>query len=519
MICFSHHIPALHPEKAKDFIKEQTIKRRLWKEDYANRSKIQCFICDYAGSKASHLKRHYTEVHGYDLSKESENDSPDPDDPDGALCPECGEHFVNKITLIRHLLKEHSCPKGEQCLYCPNRYLDIPSHVNKIHPEQKESSGQICKKCGENSSTFDSFESLLKHTRRHHRKIACDINHLKSDIDIDKPEIMQPRITNKKKKRQDSKKVVKSKSTSSKLNLDGENAKSVPKESQKTLENEVNFNEESMDGFGGPSSGKRKKYVPQHLSGICPFCELKFSDLLGHIRHKGHEQSDTNTADDRRKQCSLCQETFNSVRELVTHRQLHPQFKNHTCTKCGSEFETVILLRNHRANNCPKNKKKKKKKAPIHTQETKSQKLDPITKISACSQEDSASNTNSDSTKTKDKQSSTSNLSTLLMMVNDLNTADPKNLTDEEPKPKPIEYEGRGTVKCHICLKSFTIKSLLRRHYISHHQYNPDKVQESIHGNENSYSQESELSCSDCKKSFKNIHARIKVIIHQAIHI
>ena len=63
---FSCHIPAVHPEKAKDYIKERTIRRRLWKEDYANRSKIQCFICDYAGSKASHLKRHYTEVHGYE---------------------------------------------------------------------------------------------------------------------------------------------------------------------------------------------------------------------------------------------------------------------------------------------------------------------------------------------------------------------------------------------------------------------------------------------------------------------
>merc|ERR1712150_218908 len=112
----------------------------------------------------------------------------------------------------------------------------------------------------------------------------------------------------------------------------------------------------SMDGFGCPSVGKRKKYVPQHLSGICPFCELKFSDLLGHIRHKGHEQSECSSLEDRKKQCSLCQETFNSVRELVTHRQLHPQFKNHACTKCGSEFETVILLRSHRANSCSRTK-------------------------------------------------------------------------------------------------------------------------------------------------------------------
>ena len=503
----------MHPEKAKDFIKEQTTKRRLWKEDYANRSKIQCFICDYAGSKASHLKRHYTEVHGYDLNKESVNDSPDPDDPDGALCPECGEHFINKHTLIRHLLKEHSCPKGEQCLYCSNRYLDISSHVHKIHSEEKDRPGQFCKKCGEASGTFDSFESLLKHTRRYHRKIANDINQTQEEKEIKESESVHLKVKNKKpSKRQGTKKLNKSESSISTLNSNESNAKLTNEESKKTFGNEAILNEESMDGFGCPPSGKRKKYVPQHLSGICPFCELKFSDLLGHIRHKGHEQSDSNVLDDRKKQCSLCQETFNSVRELVTHRQLHPQFKNHTCTKCGSEFETVILLRNHRLNNCPKIKKKKKKKALINPQEPKNQRVDSTSKIASGSIEESATNINSENTKIKDPQTSaSSNLSTLLMMVNDLNAANPKSLTDEEPKQKPVEYEGRGTVKCHICLKSFTIKSLLRRHYISHHQYNPDKAQESIHTNENRFSEESEDSCKECKKSFKDVHGRIKV--------
>ena len=28
----------------------------------------------------------------------------------------------------------------------------------------------------------------------------------------------------------------------------------------------------------------KKKYVPVHLAGTCPYCEYKFSDLLGHIR-------------------------------------------------------------------------------------------------------------------------------------------------------------------------------------------------------------------------------------------
>ncbi len=46
--------------------------------------------------------------------------------------------------------------------------------------------------------------------------------------------------------------------------------------------------------------------------------------------------------------CQLCSKAFNSVRELVTHRQLHPQFKSHPCRKCSAEFEHFVDLRNHR---------------------------------------------------------------------------------------------------------------------------------------------------------------------------
>ncbi len=46
--------------------------------------------------------------------------------------------------------------------------------------------------------------------------------------------------------------------------------------------------------------------------------------------------------------CPLCSKKFNSVRELVTHRQLHPQFKNHTCKKCSAEFEHFAKLRKHK---------------------------------------------------------------------------------------------------------------------------------------------------------------------------
>ena len=405
-------------------------------------------------------------------------------------------------------------PKGEQCLYCPNRYIDIRNHVNKFHVAEKNVPNQVCKKCGEGSSTFASFETLLKHTRRYHRKGVTDVDEDDREGDIDMADVSSKKHASKKKKVSRRNKIKKktkiedsadSNIRASKLCSEG--AKQTPAGNADTM------NEESMDGFGCSSTGKRKKYIPQHLAGICPFCGLKFSDLLGHIRH----QKDTKhqTADDQRKQCSLCQEDFNSVRELVTHRQLHPQFKNHVCTKCGSEFETVVLLRNHRANSCSKTKKKKKKKALNHPQEI--HRPEPTSKnpvdIKVESNYISGSNTDTEQTSVAEAPfAKPRGFSTLLMMVDDLNNKTAS--IREEPKDKPIEYEGRGTVKCYICLKSFTLKSLLRRHYIRQHSYEPSKVPiDNVSAAISSTtSAGAEESCIECQQLFGNIHGRIKVI-------
>ena len=66
-----------------------------WKSDLAVRAKIQCLMCSFAGVKTSNMARHYVDVHGYDASIA---DAPDADDemPDGALCTECGEIYINR---------------------------------------------------------------------------------------------------------------------------------------------------------------------------------------------------------------------------------------------------------------------------------------------------------------------------------------------------------------------------------------------------------------------------------------
>ena len=180
-------------------------------------------------------------------------------------------------------------------------------------------------------------------------------------------------------------------------------------------------------------SYKSKKYVPVHVKGICPYCEYKFADLLGHIRHGHEKEKDSGDRD----LCYLCGTKFNSIRELVTHRQKHPQYKNHVCRKCKAEFEEVVELRVH-AKECGKAGTKKKQKEPA---------------------------------------------------------------ADAE-RPRPTEFEGRGTVPCHICDKMFTLKNLLKRHYVSQHGYDSKQVQPSDpSGGE---------KCGKCDQSFGNVHSLIK---------
>ncbi len=104
--------------------------------DLAKRAKVQCLLCPYAATRAGNMARHFVEVHSFDKDS-GERADPDPDYPDGCLCPECGEHFVNRHQLMAHVLKVHAMSTGEQCLYCRHRYLNLEEHIEERH--------QVCK--------------------------------------------------------------------------------------------------------------------------------------------------------------------------------------------------------------------------------------------------------------------------------------------------------------------------------------------------------------------------------------
>lgn len=112
----------------------------LKRADHARRARVQCLLCPYAGTRASNMPRHYEEVHGYDRSaavaggeEAGGGDGAVAADPDGALCPECGEHFASRHGQIRHLLRAHTRSTGEQCLYCRHRYHDLEGHIDDRH--------------------------------------------------------------------------------------------------------------------------------------------------------------------------------------------------------------------------------------------------------------------------------------------------------------------------------------------------------------------------------------------------
>ena len=259
---------------------------------------------------------------------------------------------------------------------------------------------------------------------------------------------------------------------------------------------------------------KSKKYVPVHLSGICPYCEHKFSDLLGHIRH-GHRKKDkTGNNIWLSRECALCSEKFGSVRELVTHRQLHPQFNYHSCQKCKiAKFETIVELRAHRRMDCIKNKiGAKSKRLKIASAEIE---------LKVKKENDHLSGMEGLTTGT--------GLAHNIGIIEDIGLKSASDSfaggsDDVKPsttiafgavKPKQAEYEGRGTVCCHLCQRQFSMKQLLRRHYIASHGYDPNLANS---GKDTATSSTStpgpgalvSLNCPICEQTFASLHARIK---------
>lgn len=360
---------------------------------------------------------------------------------------------TNRHGLMRHLIKAHSKPGGEQCLYCPFRYNDILVHIDNVHADKKACiDDQVCRKCVP-VQKFHDFHDLLKHTKSYHRK---------------KPLVSTSSSTSPKKSLKVKKlcencgKLVKHKST----------------ECPKILEDQ----EVVLD-----QDPEKKKYVPVHLSGTCPYCEYKFADLLGHIRHN-HAAEKTSA---KANTCPLCSETFGSVRELVSHRQLHPQFKQHSCSKCSLEFETVVELRNHRAKLCAKSKKAKKILALEDSTLPVTVQNQPM-------------------------------LSTLMMMANNIDVDDQAQAPmNQNVKAKQVDYEGRGSVACHLCKKSFILKTLLKRHYVTAHNYDPNKkprdTGNDVIQSDGNVNKETSMAgnankerCEDCNKTFQDANEAIK---------
>ena len=73
--------------------------------------------------------------------------------------------------------------------------------------------------------------------------------------------------------------------------------------------------------------------------------------------------------------------------------------------------------------------------------------------------------------------SSDNAVNTLMLMANGILTGndDLENQNDKNEviKTKSVDFEGRGTVACHLCKKNFILKTLLKRHYITCHSYDP----------------------------------------------
>ncbi len=129
---------------------------------------------------------------------------------------------------------------------------------------------QFCKKCVPEQK-FSSFDDLLRHTRSYHRKQTAAN--------------AAARESPKKKKAgnlcESCGRTVAARFMSRHVRFECPKLKGA----RPATDDQGDFGRDDSDGNDSDGEGgKRKKYVPVKMDGICPYCEFKFADLLGHLR-------------------------------------------------------------------------------------------------------------------------------------------------------------------------------------------------------------------------------------------
>ena len=111
--------------------------------------------------------------------------------------------------------------------------------------------------------------------------------------------------------------------------------------------------------------------------------------------------------------------------------------------------------------------------------------------------------------------SSDNAVNTLMLMANGILTGndDLENQNDKNEviKTKSVDFEGRGTVACHLCKKNFILKTLLKRHYITCHSYDPQCPSAIANSPDSKF-------CKECDAKFANSNEAIKHHLEVARH-
>ena len=166
-----------------------------------------------------------------------------------------------------------------------------------------------------------------------------------------------------------------------------------------------------------------------------------------------------------------------------------------------AKFETIVSLRNHWRKECIKNKNRCRLEMTIKKETDPLSGMEGLTTGSVALTDD------------KGNTSTAVNFAASTAPNDDARASSTPANEIAALKPKQAEYEGRGTVCCHLCQRQFTMKQLLRRHYIATHGYDPN-LTNSAKDFATPFSASSgipeSLLCMACKQTFVNLHARIR---------
>lgn len=164
------------------FRREKHLDMHLYKHNGQRKHKCDLGECGKSFILAEHLKRHHQTVHGFVEKQQTPCEDPScgniyesraamkkhfrqkHQSPKTHDCPHCGEKFLKKVPLAKHLYT-HTGDYPQKCQLCPVGFLNVRELWAHQEAKHSNNDGKVCDRC---NKMFPNWSALVAHRKADH---------------------------------------------------------------------------------------------------------------------------------------------------------------------------------------------------------------------------------------------------------------------------------------------------------------------------------------------------------------